>query len=54
MLIVNADKTEHTLAGHSDMNVDQNAWRNTRKLGYLLGAEKDVAIRFKLQMFQLE
>ncbi len=54
MLTINACKTENTqsIVGHSDMaTADQNAWRNTRKLGSLLGAEKDVARRFKLRMF---
>ncbi len=29
--------------GHSDMGADQNARRNTRKLGSLLGVEENVA-----------
>ena len=36
-LIVNEDKTERTNIGHSDLGVDQSKWRNTRKLGSLLG-----------------
>jgi hypothetical protein len=48
MLIVNDDKTENTLVGHSDMGADQNTWRNTRKLGSLLGVEEDVARRIQL------
>jgi hypothetical protein len=47
-LIVNADKTERTRVGHLDMGVDQSAWRGTRKLGSLLGAEEDVARRIQL------
>ena len=31
-----------------DMGVDQSAWRGTRKLGSLLGAEEDVARRIQL------
>ena len=46
-LIVNVDKTEHGIIGHSDMNVDQ-AWRDMRKLGSLLGVEEDVNKRIKL------
>ncbi len=43
---------EDTLVGHSqsaDMaTADQNAWRNTRKLGSLLGAGVDLARRIQL------
>ncbi len=55
MLIVDNDKTENTFVGHSVMaTADQNAWRNTRKLGSLLGVEEDVARRIQssLQMFR--
>ncbi len=50
MLIVNVDKPENTLVGHSDVGADQNAWRHTWKLGYLLGVEEleDVARRIQL------
>ena len=41
-LIVNVDKTERTVIGHSDLVTDQSAWRKTRKLGSLLGTEEDV------------
>ncbi len=44
-LIVNDDKKENTLVGHSDMGADQKAWRNTKKLGSLLGVEEDVRVR---------
>ncbi len=47
-LIVNDDKTENTLVGHSDMSADQKAWRNTKKLGFLLGVEEDVTRRIQL------
>jgi hypothetical protein len=47
-LIVNDDKTENTLVGHSDMGADQKAWRNTKKLGSLLGVEEDVTRRIQL------
>ncbi len=36
-LIVNVDKAENTRLGHKDMDVNQDEWRNTRKLGSLLG-----------------
>ena len=47
-LIVNVEKTEHTTVGHADQGVDQPAWRNTRKLGSLLGVEEDVNRRIQL------
>ncbi len=47
-LIVNAEKTERTRVGHLDMDFDQSAWRGTRKLGSLLGAEEDVARSIQL------
>ena len=47
-LIVNVDKTEHTVIGHSDLVHDQDAWRKTRKLGSLLGVEEDVSKRIVL------
>ena len=47
-LIVNAEKTEKTKVGHLDMEVEQSAWRETRKLGSLLGIEEDVARRIQL------
>ena len=47
-LLVNVDKTERTVIGHSDMGVNQSAWRTTRKLGSLLGVEEDVIKRIQL------
>jgi len=47
-LLVNVDKTERTVIGHSDMGVNQSAWRTTRKLGSLLGFEEDVVKRIQL------
>jgi hypothetical protein len=47
-LIVNVDKTENTRLGHKDMDVDQDEWRNIRKLGSLLGIEEDVNKRIQL------
>ena len=52
-LIVNDDKTENTLVGHSDMEADQKAWRNTKKLGSLLGVEEDVTRRIQLKNVSL-
>ena len=46
-LIVNVDKTERTIVGHSDLVADQS-WRTTRKLGSLLGVEEDVNRRIQL------
>ena len=43
-LIVKNDKTELTIIGHHDVVADQS-WRNTKKLGSLLGIEEDVARR---------
>ncbi len=47
-LLVNDDKTENTLVGHSDMGADPKAWRNTQKLGSLFGIGEDVARRIQL------
>ena len=47
-LLVNVDKTERTTVGHQDMDVDQSLWKNTRKLGSLLGVEEDVKKRMQL------
>jgi len=38
-LIVNVDKTERTTLGHTDIGVNQEEWKGTRKLGSLLGVE---------------
>jgi hypothetical protein len=46
-LIVNADKKEETVIGHSDI-LDDQSWRNTKKLGSLLGVEEDVSRRIQL------
>jgi hypothetical protein len=46
-LLVNVEKTEHGIIGHQDRDVDQ-AWRDIRKLGSLLGVEEDVDKRIKL------
>jgi len=48
-LIVNVDKTERTVIGHADL-VDDQSWRNTRKLGSLLGIEEDVNKRIQLAL----
>ena len=40
--IVNVNKTERTTLGHTDMGVNQDDWKGTRKLGSLLGVEEDV------------
>jgi hypothetical protein len=45
---VNVDKTENTRLGHKNMDVNQDEWRNTRKLGSLLGIEEDVNQRIQL------
>ena len=52
-LIVNNDKTELTIIGHHDVVTDRS-WRNTKKLGSLLGIEEDVARRkvLALQCFK--
>jgi hypothetical protein len=47
-LLVNVDKTERTVVGHTDLVADQSAWRKTRKLGSLLGVEEDVDRRIQL------
>ena len=47
-LLVNVDKTENTTIGHSDLVSDQPAWRETRKLGSLLGIQEDVSRRMQL------
>lgn len=44
-IIVNTDKTEHTIIGHHDVVKDQQAWKETKKLGSKLGVEEDVARR---------
>ena len=36
-LLVNVEKTERTIIGNQDLVSDQSTWRNTRKLGSLLG-----------------
>jgi len=46
-LIVNVDKTDRCVLGHSDLITDQS-WRTTRKLGSLLGVEEDVSRRIQL------
>ena len=51
--MVNVEKTEHTVIGHTDLlgsidGVDLSAWNKTRKLGSLLGVEDDVNNRIKL------
>ena len=43
-LIVNNEKTEHTMIGHYD-SVPNHSWRKTKKFGSLLGIEEDVARR---------
>ena len=48
-LLVNVDKTERTIIGHSDLVADQS-WHNTRKLGSLLGVEEDVNKRIRLAL----
>ena len=45
---MNVDKTEWTTLGHKDMGVDQDSYKNTRKLGSLLGVEEDVNKRIQL------
>ena len=52
-LLVNVEKTEHTVIGHADLlglidGVDLSAWSKTRKLGSLLGVADDVNNRIKL------
>ena len=49
-LIVNVDKTERTTLGHTDIGVNQEEWKGTRKLGSLLGVEEDVDRRIQLAM----
>ena len=45
--------TEHTIIGHHDVVKDQQAWKETKKLGSKLGVEEDVARRkvFSTQCF---
>ena len=47
-LLVNVEKTERTIIGNQDLVSDQSTWRNTRKLGSLLGVEEDVNRRIQL------
>ena len=42
-LIVNKDKTEHTVIKRIDKNAE--VWRHTKKLGSLLGDSEDIARR---------
>ena len=44
-IIVNTDKTEHTIIGHHDVVKDQQAWKETKTLGSKLGVEEDFGIR---------
>jgi hypothetical protein len=46
-LNINVEKTDHIIIGHQDQGVDQRAWRETRKLGSLLGVEEDVNRRIQ-------
>ncbi len=53
-LIVNDEKTDNTLVGHSDMGADQKAWRNTKKLSSFLVVEEDVTRRIQLAKASLK
>lgn len=50
-LIINDTKTEHTVLKKEDMN--NELWRNTKKLGSLLGDKKDILQRKQLAIATL-
>ena len=50
-LIINGTKTEHTILKRGDMN--NELWRNTKKLGSLLGDKEDILQRKQLTIASL-
>ena len=47
-LIVNNEKTEHTVIKRMEKNKNAEAWRHTKKLGSLLGDSEDIVRRKQL------